>query len=149
MELRFILQPCCFYLYLLSFMKVKINWDALGIGASLACAIHCALLPLFLTSLPLFGINIIHNTFFEVFMSVLALGIGSYSLYHGYKKHHHSLVPISLFFAGFIFLVLKQFFLQYEVWLLIPGVLLIITSHILNYKSCRVHDHAHADDCDH
>lgn len=130
-------------------MKVKINWDALGIGASLACAIHCALLPLFLTSLPLFGINIIHNTFFEVFMIVLALGIGSYSLYHGYKKHHHSLVPISLFFAGFIFLVLKQFFLQYEVWLLIPGVMLIITSHILNYKSCRVHDHAHADDCDH
>ncbi len=130
-------------------MKVKINWDALGIGASLACAIHCALLPLFLTSLPLFGINIIHNTFFEVFMIVLALGIGSYSLYHGYKKHHHSLVPISLFFAGFIFLVLKQFFLEYEVWLLIPGVLLIITSHILNYKSCRVHDHAHADDCDH
>lgn len=130
-------------------MKVKINWDALGIGASLACAIHCALLPLFLTSLPLFGINIIHNTFFEVFMILLALGIGSYSLYHGYKKHHHSLVPISLFFAGFIFLVLKQFFLQYEVWLLIPGVLLIITSHILNYKSCRVHDHAHADDCDH
>ena len=130
-------------------MKVKINWDALGIGASLACAIHCALLPLFLTSLPLFGINIIHNTFFEVFMIVLALGIGSYSLYHGYKKHHHSLVPISLFFAGFIFLVLKQFFLEYEVWLLIPGVLLIITSHILNYKSCRVHEHAHADDCDH
>ncbi len=130
-------------------MKVKINWDALGIGASLACAIHCALLPLFLTSLPLFGINIIHNTFFEVFMIVLALGIGSYSLYHGYKKHHHSLVPISLFFAGFIFLVLKQFFLQYEVWLLIPGVLLIITAHLINYKSCQVHDHAHADDCDH
>ena len=130
-------------------MKVKINWDALGIGASLACAIHCALLPLFLTSLPLFGINIIHNTFFEIFMIVLALGIGSYSLYHGYRKHHHSLLPLSLFFAGFIFLVLKQFFLEYEVWLLIPGVLLIITAHLLNYKSCRVHDHAHADDCDH
>ena len=24
------------------------NWDAIGVGASLACAIHCALLPLFL-----------------------------------------------------------------------------------------------------
>lgn len=145
----FSLQLCCFYLYLLSFMKVKINWDALGIGASLACAIHCALLPLFLTSLPLFGINIIHNTFFEVFMILLALGIGSYSLYHGYRKHHHSVVPISLFFTGFFFLVLKQFFLQYEVWLLIPGVILIITAHLINYKSCRIHDHAHADDCDH
>ena len=130
-------------------MKFNINWDALGVGASLACAIHCALLPLFLSSLPLFGINIIHNTGFEVGMIVLAFGIGSYSLYHGYKKHHHSLLPLSLFFAGFIFLVLKQFFVQYETWLLVPAVCLIITAHILNFRFCRVHNHAHKDDCDH
>ena len=130
-------------------MKSKINWDALGIGASLACAIHCALLPLFLSSLPLFGINIIENLAFEVGMILLALAIGSYSLYHGYKKHHHSLLPLSLFFTGFIFLVLKQFFVLYETWLLIPAVILIITAHILNYKSCRVHNHAHKEDCEH
>jgi hypothetical protein len=130
-------------------MKLKINWDALGIGASLACAIHCALLPLFLSSLPLFGINIIHHTGFEVGMIVLALGIGSYSLYHGYIKHHHSLLPLLLFFAGFIFLVLKQFFIEHQTWLLIVAVVLIISAHILNYRFCRVHNHAHSDDCDH
>jgi hypothetical protein len=130
-------------------MKFNINWDALGIGASLACAIHCALLPLFLSSLPLFGVNIINNTFFEVGMIVLALCIGSYSLYHGYKKHHHNLLPLLLFFAGFVFLVLKQFFIQFETWLLIPAVALIITSHLLNFKFCRVHNHAHSDDCAH
>ena len=130
-------------------MKFKINWDALGIGASLACAIHCALLPLFLSSLPLFGINIIHHIGFEVGMIVLAFGVGSYSLYHGYKKHHHSLLPISLFTAGMLFLVLKQFFIRYETWLLIPAVVLIITAHLINYKSCQVHNHAHADDCNH
>lgn len=128
---------------------MKINWDALGIGASLACAIHCALLPLFLSSLPLFGINIIENKFFEGAMIGLALCIGSYSLYHGYKKHHHSLVPLALFFAGFVFLVTKEFFIHYHAWLLIPAVLLIIAAHVLNYRNCRVHDHAHADDCDH
>jgi hypothetical protein len=131
------------------FMKFKLNWDKLGIGASLACAIHCALLPLFLTSLPLFGINIIHNLTFEIGMILLALCIGSYSLYHGYKKHHHSLLPLALFFSGFIFLVLKQFFAEYHTWLLIPGVVLIITAHLINYKSCRVHNHAHANDCNH
>ncbi len=130
-------------------MKLKINWDALGIGASLACAIHCALLPLFLSSLPLFGVNIIHHTGFEVGMIVLAFCIGSYSLYHGYKKHHHSLLPLSLFTAGILCLVLKQFFIQYETWLLIPAVALIITAHLINYKSCRVHNHAHSDDCNH
>jgi hypothetical protein len=127
----------------------KINWDAWGIGASLACAIHCALLPLFLTSLPLFGVNIIRNISFEWLMIVLAFGIGAYSLYHGYKKHHHSFIPLAIFISGFAFLVMKQLFHTYEIWLLVPGVLLIITAHILNYRSCRVHNHAHTDDCDH
>jgi len=130
-------------------MKHRVNWDAWGIGASLACAIHCALLPLFLSSLPLFGINILHNVFFEAGMIVLALAIGSYSLYHGFKRHHHSYLPLLLFFSGFVFLVLKQFVAAYETWLLIPAVGLIISAHLLNYKSCRVHNHAHADDCDH
>jgi hypothetical protein len=130
-------------------MNKKINWDAWGIGASLACAIHCALLPLLFSSLPLFGVNIIHNIFFEVGMILLALVIGSWSLYHGYKKHHHSIVPLAVFFSGFSFLVLKQFFVQYENWLLVPGVILIVAAHLINYRLCRVHNHAHADDCDH
>ncbi len=130
-------------------MKFKINWDALGIGASLACAIHCALLPLFLSSLPLFGVNIIHNVFFEAGMIGLSLFIGIFSLYHGYKKHHHSLLPIALFSAGFFFLVLKQFFIHYLTWLLIPAVIFIITAHFLNFRFCRIHNHAHSDDCNH
>ena len=145
----YLLQQCCFFLYLCRLMKLKINWDALGIGASLACAIHCALLPLFLSSLPLFGVNIIHNTGFEVGMIVLAFCIGSYSLYHGFKKHHHSFTPLLLFIIGFIFLVVKQFFIHVETWLLIPAVFFIVTAHLINYRSCRVHNHAHADDCDH
>jgi hypothetical protein len=128
---------------------MKINWDALGIGASLACAIHCALLPLLMASLPVFGANIIHNMAFEIGMIGLTLCIGSYSLYHGYKKHHHSYLPLTLFLAGFIFLVLKQFFVTYHIWLLIPAVILIVAAHFLNYKFCRVHNHAHSDDCDH
>ena len=130
-------------------MSVKINWDALGITTSLACAIHCALLPLFLTSLPVFGIELIENVAFEIGMVSLAFCIGFYSLYHGYKRHHHSLKPIFLFSAGFVFLVLKLFFIQYELWLLVPAVVGIIAGHVLNYKSCRVHNHAHATDCDH
>lgn len=82
-------------------------------------------------------------------MILLALIIGVWSLYHGYKKHHHSIVPLAIFFSGFAFLVLKQFFSSYEIWLLIPGVIFIVAAHILNYRSCRVHNHAHADDCEH
>jgi hypothetical protein len=130
-------------------MKFRINWDAIGVGTSIACAIHCALLPLFLTSLPLFGINIIHNIYFEVGMIFLSLCIGAWSFYHGYRKHHHSLVPVTIFLAGFAFLVLKQFFVHYETWLLFPAVGLIVTAHLVNFRSCRVHNHAHKEDCNH
>ncbi len=128
-------------------MQLKFNWDAVGIATSLACAIHCALLPLIMSSLPLFGINIIHNAVFEWSMILLAFAVGSYALFHGYVRHHHSLVPVLLFSAGFVFLVLKQVFHAVETWLLIPAVILIISGHYRNYQLChrsRCHSKHHS-----
>lgn len=148
--MKFILQQSCKVVYLPPVMiKQKINWDALGITASLACAIHCAILPLVLTSLPIFGINIIDNFSFEVIMIFLAFCIGAYSLYHGWKKHHHRTQPIIMFTVGLLLLLAKQIWHQYQFYFLVPAVLLIITAHITNYRSCRVHNHAHEDDCNH
>jgi len=130
-------------------MNFKINWDAFGIATSLACAIHCAFLPLFLSSLPLFGYNIIENNWFEYGMIALAFAVGTYSLYHGRKKHHHSWVPMIFFTIGIILLLSKAIWHHWELWLLIPSVLFIITAHYLNYRMCRSHNHAHSDDCNH
>ena len=130
-------------------MKFKINWDALGIVASVACAIHCALLPLFLSSLPLFGVNIIENIHFEYLMIGLAFLLGTYALYHGFKKHHHNWWPVVLFTTGILLLILKVNFHQLEWILLVPSVGFIVVAHYLNFKLCRKHDHAHSDDCAH
>ena len=78
-------------------MKLNINWDALGIATSVVCAIHCAVLPLIISSLPLFGINIVDNLAFELFMILLTALIGVWSLYHGWKNQHHNIVPFTLF----------------------------------------------------
>ena len=130
-------------------MKFKINWDAFGIAASVACAIHCAVLPLILSSLPLFGINIIENQGFEFLMIALAFVVGVYSLYHGRKKHHHSYYPMVLFAAGISLLFIKSMLHSHSLMLLLPAVSLVVLAHYLNYKLCRVHNHAHADDCNH
>src|SRR4249920_1821637 len=118
-------------------MNFKLNWDALGIGTSVACAIHCAVLPVLVTTLPVFGINIIHNLFFEWGMIVLAFVVGSYSLFHGYIKHHRSFTPVLIFSFGFIFLVLKQFFVEFEIPLLLIAVAFIIYAHFYNYRLCN------------
>jgi len=130
-------------------MSLRINWDALGITTSIACAIHCALLPLVLTTLPIFGINIINNIAFEYTMILLAFFIGSYSLWHGYRKHHHSFKPVIIFTVGILLLVAKQLWHVYQMWLLPFAIIFIITAHFINYRSCRVHNHAHSDDCNH
>ena len=127
-------------------MNLKINWDALGIGASLACAIHCAVLPLVLTSLPLFGINIVNNKAFEYFMIALAFVIGSYALWHGYKRHHHRIMPFFLFTAGMLLLLAKQYWHQYELLILPFAVLFIVSAHIINFRSCRIQEHAPEQD---
>ena len=130
-------------------MGSKINWDALGITTSLACAIHCAVLPFILTSLPLFGIEIIHNVSFEYFMIFLAMGIGAVALHHGYRKHHHRLLPLYIFLAGIALLFAKQYWHDYQLWLLVPAVAAIVIAHYLNYYYCKKANHCHVGDCDH
>lgn len=121
---------------------IKINYDALGIAASVACAIHCAVLPLILSSLPLFGINIIGNTGFEYGMILLAFAIGVYSLRNGYR-HHHRLLPLILFALGIVLLTLKQYYHRHLLAFLIPAVLLIVSSHWMNYRATK----KYADSC--
>lgn len=130
-------------------MRYRINWDALGISASLACAIHCAILPLLLTSLPVMGVNIIDNTAFEYFMIALTVVIGVYSLWHGFKKHHHSLIPVIVFLIGVVFLIAKQIWHTQQVIFLSVALLFILYAHLQNLRLCRLHNHAHSDDCNH
>ena len=109
----------------------------LGIGTSLVCAVHCAVLPLFLSGLSLFGFNIIHNIWFESGMILLAFVIGVFSLRHGFLRHHRSPTPFLLFAIGMIFLFAKQFWQVYELILLVFAVILIISAHIYNFRYTR------------
>jgi hypothetical protein len=90
-----------------------------------------------LASLPILGVNILENTGFEYFMIGLAFGIGSWSLWHGYRKHHRLLRPWLLFSAGMLLLLAKQVWHQYQLWLLPFAVLFIITAHLVNYRACK------------
>ncbi len=130
-------------------MNWKINWDTLGITASVACAIHCALLPLVLTSLPIFGVEVLNNNFFEYAMIAAAFIIGSVSLYHGWKRHHHRGLPLLFFTTGVAFLFAKQIWHEWHLYFLAPAVLFIVTAHYINYRFCKEANHCHATDCSH
>ena len=120
-----------------SYMKFRFNADILGIGASIACAIHCAILPLFLSGLSIFGVNIIHHFWFECGMIALAFIVGLFSLRHGFFRHHRSPVPFLLFSAGMMFLLAKQYWHVYELVLLPFAVILIVSAHFINFRFSR------------
>ncbi len=130
-------------------MSFKINWDALGIATSIACAIHCAVLPLILTSLPIFGTNIIDNEAFEYFMILIAFIIGANALWHGYNRHHHKASPYILFGIGILLLLAKQLWHEWQLWFLVPAVIAIVYAHFRNYQLCRRANHCHTSDCNH
>jgi MerC mercury resistance protein len=119
-------------------MKFKINTDMLGVGASVACAIHCAILPLFVSGLSIFGVNIIHNFWFESGMILLAFVVGMFSLRHGFLRHHRNSLPFLLFAGGMVFLLAKQFWQVYELILLPFAVVLVISAHFFNFRYSRV-----------
>ena len=120
---------------MINFIK-RINPDFMGIATSVACAIHCAFLPLVISSLPVFGINIINNSHFEWIMIGIAFTVGCLALAHGYQRHHRDMKPLLVFTAGFIFLILKQFFYKHEFLFLAPAVSLILYAHFLNFRYC-------------
>src|SRR5579872_4151159 len=86
-------------------VKQKHSLDNLGMTASILCAIHCAIVPLVITSLPLIGLGFIANPVFEWGMIVFALFIGVYAIGSSYFRNHHKVLPLILLLAGFLLII--------------------------------------------
>lgn len=115
------------------------GWDAIGIGASFACAIHCVLLPLIFTTLTLCGVEFIENKYLEVLTIFISMCAGSWALIRGYRKHHHRLSLILYFIIGLLLMIAGNFMHgQFaEIVCKLVGAVLIITAHVKNIHICK------------
>ncbi|HEY9260159.1 MerC domain-containing protein [Chitinophaga sp.] len=129
----------------------RISLDTIGIGASLACAVHCAVLPLLITLLPLLGSHILENEKLEYGLLSFSFLIGCLSLGRGYFRHHRRIVPLMIFTAGFALLLGGHFGIAGGYWepvVIFIGAGGVTGAHILNLQRCRqctVHQHQHPE----
>jgi hypothetical protein len=117
--------------------------DKIGICVSILCAVHCALLPLVITLLPLIGFKFLANEHFEVAIIAISLFIGYTSLRGSYRKHYN-IRPLIIITQGFLVIFIGKILVSphYEWLFLTAGGLLIATAHLYNSKLSM---HAHED----
>jgi MerC mercury resistance protein len=125
------------------FKKNNNKLDKIGICVSLLCAVHCAMLPLIITLLPLIGFKFLANEYFEMAIIASSLLIGYTSLRGSYRKHYNS-KPLIIITQGFMVIFIGKIFVatHYEWLFLTAGGLLIATAHFYN---SRLSMHAHED----
>src|SRR5258708_37681452 len=110
-------------------------FDRAGMSASLACAVHCALLPLALAALPALGLAWLDSTWVDWSMVVLALGIALRAHRGGYRLHRRCL-PAGVALAGLVIIVTAICLLKgsaSQPYIQASGAMGVGGSHLLNH----------------
>ncbi len=118
--------------------------DRIGMIASTLCAIHCAVVPILLTSLPLIGLGFLASRWFEWGMIGFALVVGIGSLAYSFFNTHRRLIPLILFLFGFLYVVGGHLLLHgWKEAVVVPlGGLTIVAAHFVNRRYiCNTHLH--------
>jgi hypothetical protein len=140
------MQPNC-VMYICNMRKGKYSsrLDNAGMTASILCAIHCAIVPLLITVLPLAGLGFLANPLIEWSMIIFALCIGTYAIGLSYLRTHHRPLPAILLAAGFLDIIAGHAFVHgwHEAIVVPIGGLLIATAHFFNFRysaKCQIQD---------
>ncbi len=115
--------------------------DRIGAAASLACAVHCAAMPLLAGLLPLIGLRFLASEAAEWSLVGLSLGVGSLSLLPSYVRKHRQWRPLLIFIFGAALIIVVRLLAEEGSRLEAPtmtlGALLIACAHLVNQRLCR------------
>ena len=123
-------------------MNTQVKADKLSITLSLACMIHCLLMPSFLVlTSGFFALSIDNEIIHKTFL-IIVLPVSLYALISGYRNHK----ILSYFYlgtSGLWILVFAVFFGEgvlgefAEKSLTFLGSIIVASSHYKNYKACK------------
>ena len=114
--------------------------DRVGVVTSLACAVHCAVMPLVIGLLPLVGASVFSSPQTEWIFVVTSFTVGISSLVPAYLRKHKRARPILLFIIGLSLILIARLALdelRAELPFVITGGNVVISTHVINRKLCR------------
>lgn len=111
--------------------------DKVGAGASFLCAIHCSILPVAVSLLPIIGLSWLADENIERCFLAISAFLGIFSLCWGFSVHRkmHALAVL----ATGIGLMAVGHIAEDTTWgvvVAVAGGLSIATSHLINHKLC-------------
>jgi MerC mercury resistance protein len=115
--------------------------DRIGAAASLACAIHCAAMPMIVGLLPLVGLSFLASEKAEWSLVGLSLCVGICSLLPSYTRKHRHWRPLLIFALGAGLIIAVRLLVEegsrLEKPAVVAGALLIACAHLINRARCR------------
>ena len=123
-------------------MNTQVNADKASITLSMACMIHCLLMPSFLVlTSGFFALSIDNELIHKAFL-IIVLPVSLYALITGYRNHK----ILSYFYLGTSGLWLLVFAVFFgdgvfgelaEKSLTLLGSIIVASAHYKNYKACK------------
>ena len=115
--------------------------DQAGTIASLTCAVHCAIMPLAITLLPLLGLTFLADERLEWGLLGLSGLIGVSSLCLGFREHRRR-IALAVLAVGLSLLTLGRISEEHQwghgaVLVVVLGGMTIAASHLMNRHLCR------------
>jgi hypothetical protein len=111
--------------------------DNIGMTASTLCAIHCAAVPVFFTSLPILGLGFLANPWIEWIMIGIAFIVGVSSIGGAFFRTHRKALPLALFIGGFVTIIIGHLFAHgsvAEAFIVPAGGISVAVAHFVNNK---------------
>lgn len=131
----------------------KHRWlDRIGATGSIACALHCSILPILIAVLPGLGVGLLASRTVEVVFVIAASVLASVSMWMSWRRHRHIrakslLIPgVLILWFGILTPAIHDHVVAHAVVMTLGGVLVGL-GHLLTLR--QNHTHIHDATCAH
>lgn len=133
-------------------IKYKLWWDRLGIALSIACLVHCLVLPFVIVALPLVAAQWLDTSTFHTAMALALMPVALLAVVPGLRMHGRISVAAAMA-AGLSLLSTAAFAgedllsHEWQIVLTVAGGAILVAAHAVNLALCRAcpacatHDH--------